>query len=93
MGEEVAVFGGAAGDAFAPHAEGGGLEGGAHEGDDVFFGVAGFFENFLEGGAVFPGHADDAVFELFVHARGGLGVAGAGAGENGRLISGGVGVF
>ena len=57
--EELAVFGDTAGDAFAPHAEAGGFEGAAHEVDDLFFGEAGAFFDFLEAGAVFPRETDD----------------------------------
>lgn len=57
--EELAVFGDTAGDAFAPHAEAGGFEGAAHEVDDLFFGEAGAFFDFLEAGAVFPCETDD----------------------------------
>lgn len=68
-GEDFAVFCDAAGDAPAPHPEGGGLKGAAHEPDDVFFREAGFFLNFIEGSAVFPGHAYDSAAVVFFHSR------------------------
>ena len=67
--EELAVFGDPAGDAFAPHAEAGGFEGAAHEVDDLFFGEAGAFLDFLEAGAVFPCAADDGREAVVGHGR------------------------
>lgn len=67
--EELAVFGDPAGDAFAPHAEAGGFELAAHEFDDLLFGEAGAFLDFLEAGAVFPCEADDGREAVVGHGR------------------------
>ena len=55
------MLGDASGDAFAPKAKAGRLNGTAHVINHLCFGEAGAFTDFVEGGAIVPGHSDEGI--------------------------------
>ena len=61
MAEELLVLDALGGSTLAPKAEAGGLERFSHVGDDLAFGKAGYFADFLEGDPVGPGSPDNPV--------------------------------
>ena len=61
------MFGDSAGDALSPQPEAAPLKMGAHHLDDIGLRESGPLPDFLEGGSILPGHADDAVRQFVAH--------------------------
>jgi hypothetical protein len=63
------MFGDATRDAFTPHPKTAGLQLATHDANNVRLGKAGFFADLIEGGSIFPRHANDRGGKTLGHSR------------------------